>query len=70
MHSAAAIGKRLSRTGGSEYAAPTASAATTAAVSSRPWVSASTIGMTAATATIRHAAGGDSSPARAAGAAC
>ena len=40
MHSEASSGKRLSRSGGSEYAAPTARPASTAPVSSAPCVSA------------------------------
>src|SRR4051794_17336628 len=63
MHSDAATGWRLSRSGGTEYATPTSSAATTAAISTQRCVRARTSGIAAATATIRQAAGTDSSPA-------
>src|ERR1044071_3179961 len=63
MHGAAANGWRLRRTGGSEYAQPTTSAVTAAAVSSAPWVRPSATGTAAATATIHHAASTDRSPA-------
>jgi hypothetical protein len=53
----------LRRTGGQEYAAPMTSAAPTDTSSTRPWVTASTTGTTAHSATIRRAAGTDSSPA-------
>ena len=53
----------MSRNGGSEYTAPIARPAATAAVSHPPCVSASASGTTVHTATITFAAAGLSSPA-------
>ena len=52
MHSDAATAKRLSRSGGSEYAVPTTRPTTTATVSSAPCVIASTTASAAVVATI------------------
>src|SRR4051794_21923763 len=63
MQREAATGKRLSRMGGSEYSAPTARPAATAAVSAAPCVTAMASGTTLQAATIPLAAVGERSPA-------
>jgi hypothetical protein len=63
MHSDAATGKRLSRNGGREYSAPTASPAATAPVSNAPCVTAIASGSAVQTITIVRAPASERSPA-------
>jgi hypothetical protein len=63
IDSEASAGKRLSRSGGTEYAVPTARPMPTATSSAAPCVIASATGTAAATATIQRPASGLRSPA-------